>query len=226
MLGRTWKIHELNVIFVIVSIIALIVLPYKLASAQGSAQAFALKALSQAKATRINIWTAQQPSGYFFIASPTGVCTTLNCYAGAGIWETGYVKGTVTPVPNQLQQYVTYENVGGGLVFKYGLGNLLDNHWYTFQTLYSNTAQRWEAWRDGQVIWFPPSPLNFTYGGRVFCGAEGTYNGDPIAVECNSMQYKTTTVGWTLYDYTSTQIAGNYCVYKPYSYGAIGRGPC
>ena len=210
----------------VVLTVTCLILTAGIALAQGGAQAFAVKAVSQVKATRVNIWTAQQPSGYQYIAGLTGLCTTEACYAGAGFWETGYVKGTITPVQNQLQQFVGYENVNGTIVNKFGLGNLADNKWYTFQTLYSNTAQRWEAWRDGQVIWFPPSSLNFTYGARAICGPEGSSAGVPLGVECKNMQYKTTTVGWTLYDYTSTQIAGQYCVFKPYTYGAFGWGPC
>jgi hypothetical protein len=213
-------------IWLVATIVGMLGLLSGIVFAQGGAQAFAVKAISQVKATRVNIWTAQQPAGYNFIIGITGICTTLECYAGTGFWETGYIKGIITPVQNQLQQFVSYANINGSITTKYGLGNLIDNNWYTFQTLYSNTAQRWEAWRDGQVIWFPPSPLNFTYRARAICGPEGSSDGVPLGVECNNMQYKTTTVGWTLYDYTSTQISGRYCVFKPYTYGAFGWGPC
>ena len=226
MFRRINPLGVLKVFFCVLIIASVLIFPRKIFLAQGGAQAFAAIAVSQVKATRGTIWTAQQPSGYSFIIGVTGLCTTVDCYAGAGFWETGYIKGTITPVHNQLQQFVSYENVNGSITTKYGLGNLADNNWYTFQTLYSNTAQRWEAWRDGQVIWFPPSSLNFTYGARAICGPEGSSNGVPLGVECKNMQYKTTTVGWTLYDYTYTQIVGNYCVFKPYTYGSFGWGPC
>ena len=217
-----------------------LVLPVATAGAQGGfAQAFAMVSGYQYRGTRVDIWTAQQPAGQNpgdFVASPSAICTRTDpdCAAGiSGFFETGYVKGKVGPVQNQnqLQQYASYANIGDWVpTGQYGLGNLNDNSWYTFQTLYSNTAQRWEAWRNGQLIWYVPSSLNFQSGVQVGCGAEGNPNGITLGVECENMRYKA--VGnnnWIQYDYTytrTTQGPPKYCVFRRHQFNGVGWGPC
>jgi hypothetical protein len=190
-----------------------------------------VKPISHVRGTRINIWTAQQGTNAVYVASPTGVCTGTPCEDSSivSFFETGYYKGQGTTPQYVLQQYATFNSVNGPFGTMYGLGNLNDNTWYTFQTLYSQTAQRREAWRDGQLKWYIPSyvPINFTEGVEVLCGPEGLPNGVYLAVECNNMQYKLTGSSvWNQYNYTDKQIWGNYCVFKPYEFGALGWGPC
>ncbi len=226
--------------FLLVTLIAILfVSPKKTGAQTGNAlanptptsmagRAFADKAVSSVRGTKIDIWTAQQPAQSGAVGSPSGVCTDPICTSGSpGYVETGYYKGMGSPVHNQLQQYVTYKNINGGEVPVYGLGNLNDNTWYTFQTLYSQTAQRWEAWRDGQLKWYVPNSLNFTEGALVWCGAEGIPNGVQLGVECENMRYKLTGGNtWIQYNFTGTFIQGPYCVFKPAEFGAFGWGPC
>lgn len=232
---RSWEKIKVQRISLVVALSMILLVPLAIAWAQGgNAQALAVKPVPQVRGTRVDIWTAQRPSGYVAISGHTAVCTTQPlCTPTAGFFETGYVKGTITDVDNVLQQYVGYANVDGGVVSVWGLGNLSDNTWYTFQTLYSNTAQRWEAWRNGQVIYFPPSALNFTYGARVSCGSEGNPDGVPLATECENMRYKPPSgKGWIQYDYTTIQVTQpptythTYCVFSRHAYNAVGWGPC
>ncbi len=228
MFRKTWeKINARRILLSVVSVAILLFSPWGITQAQGGrGQAFAVRSVSQVRGTRVRIWTAQQPGGYPYIIGTDGICTSSpTCGYTAGFFETGYIKGTNSPIQNQLQQFAVYGNINGGENIQYGLGNLSDNTWYTFQTLYSNSAQRWEAWRGSLVVYFVYG-LNFTSGAMVACGAEGEPNGVPLGVQCDSMQYKVGTGSWTLYDYTGTQIESNYCVYKPYSYAAIAWGPC
>ena len=215
--------------FLLVALVAvLLVSPKKTWAQAGVGRAFADKAVSSVMGTKVDIWTAQQLAQNGFVSSPGGVCTDPICTSGSpGYFETGYYKGKGSPVQNQLQQYVTYQNINGAPVTVYGLGNLNDNTWYTFQTLYSNTAQRWEAWRNGQLQWYVPSPLNFTEGALVWCGAEGVPSGVQLGVECENMRYKLTGGNtWIQYDYTATDIEGPYCVFRRHQFNAVAWGPC
>jgi hypothetical protein len=190
-------------------------------------QAFGNLLVSSVRGTRVDIWTASHPSGYVGIAGLTGICTGEPCGTSQGFFETGFIKGTITPVDNQLQQFVAYKNPNLIVINIFNLGNLNNNSWYTFQTLYSNSASRWEAWR-GSVPVFYTTALSFTSGARVVCGAEGQGDGinPPLGTQCNNMRYKVGSGSWTLYDYTYTQIQGPYCVVKPYGYSVLGYGPC
>jgi len=224
--------------FLLVTLIAILfVSPKKTGAQTGNAlasptpdtsRAFADKAVPSVRGTKVDIWTAQQPAQNRFVSSPSGICTDPICKVGSpGFVETGYYKGMGSPVQNQLQQYVTYKNINGIPEPVWGLGNLNDNTWYTFQTLYSQTAQRWEAWRNGQLVWYVPTPLNFTQGALVRCGAEGKPIGVQLGVEVENMRYKLTGGNtWILYNYTDTFIEGPYCVFKPAEFGAFGWGPC
>jgi hypothetical protein len=193
-----------------------------------AAQAIAVRTVQGATGVRANIWTAQQPAGWYAIGSPVGVCQYAPQCSGH-FFETGYIKGTITSPPNVLQQYAAYTNFGGSVVNVFGLGNLNDNTWYNFQSYYNPSVGRWQAYRNGVLIYQVPAALAISSGNLVACGAEGGDRGVPLGVECNNMQYKVGGGAWTSYDYTGTQVWGigyAYCVYKPYSYGAIGWGPC
>ena len=233
-----WKETRLLKIFHL-AVLALVLLAFQQKDAMASradqflttstGQAFAIRPVPSVRGTRVGIWTANHPSGYIAIAGLTGICTHTTCDQSQGIFETGFVKGTITPVDNQLQQYAAYKNTGSGssIVNVFGLGNLNNNSWYTFQSLFSNTAQRWEAWRGTSVVYYVN--LNFTTGALAVCGAEGigtVGQNPPLGTQCENMRYKVGSGGWTSYDYTSTQISGPYCVYRPHQYAAIGWGPC
>lgn len=187
-------------------------------------QALGLKGVTGATGAGSTIWTAQQPGGWYGLASPVGVCTTAPPCNGSFV-ETGYFKGTRTSPPNVLQQYVAYVNSSGQTVNLFGLGNLNDNTWYNFSVAYNTYSQspnRWVAFRNGWPVYTFPS-LTFTSGNSVACGGESGDVGAPMGVECSNLQYRSST--WFNYDYTYAQTYGvgaAYCIaHTSYSYGSI-----
>lgn len=212
----------------------------EIALAQGSffGKAFGTRTVGNVRGTRVNIWSANHPPNYWFIASMTGVCTTAvvpcSIDMGHGWFETGVIRGLASDnSPNQLQQFAAFRSTGLNPppLVVFDIAYLNPNSWYTFQTLYSNTAQRWEAWRGNTPV-YHFSNLNFTQGHLVFCGAEGEKNSFnqppiPLGAECNNMRYKLTgSSAWVQYEYTNPQVIGPYCVFRPYQFGAFGWGPC
>jgi hypothetical protein len=214
-------------IIALVSVV-LVVAP---AFAQGgnsiTAQAFGVYDSQYITGAQANIWTAQQPGGWFVIASPVGVCTTNNTCTG-NFFETGYLKGTITPVQNVLQQYVAYRTGFGAVVNIYGLGNLSDLTWYTFKVQTCGGIGQWCAYRNGSQVYSSPA-LSFSNGLSALCGGEGGGGGVPMGVECSNLKWRDmpySGLNWWNYNYTKTQINSlvpphQYCVTKPYDYGSI-----
>ena len=187
---------------------------------------FTTNPVVQLRGARANLWTAQHPGGYDYIEGMLGICTGYPLCANSGkYFDTGYKIGTLIYPPNQLQQAAQWVYPDGDRAYRYNLGNLNNNTWYQFQVLFSNTAQRWEAWRGTDVVFFIYG-LNFTSGATVICGAGGRPASTvPIGTQCDSMRYRTVTGPWTLYDYTGVQLNGSYSVYRPYVNAALGWGP-
>ncbi len=215
----------------VVTLIALIVqsaLFGEIALAQGAAQAFAAFGKGGVQGINATIWTAQQ--GNFnnnWVASPVGVCTTTPPCTGFFI-ETGYFKGHGMPgaQDNVLQQYAAWKAPDGEIDNLFGLGNLADNTWYAFTVVTKPAKSRWDLKRDGVIIYkVPYGWLNFSVGRMVACGGEAWNNGTDMAVECSNMHYRYDGA-WNSFNYTHTQISGDYCVFKPYDFGAVGWGPC
>ena len=222
MVTKHWR--SLPITAPLLLFIGLVLVPPLAGGSSITDQVFAIRNVSQVRGIRVNIWTAQQPSNWYAIASPVSICTSTDLCTGS-FFETGYVKGTITEPDNILQQYASWTDPDGRTRNVFNLGNLSDNTWYQFQSLYSNSAQRWEAWRGSLVVYYVPYALSFTSGNMVLCGAEGGGTGVPLAVECNNMRYKVGSGSWTQYNYTGVQRTPGYCAYKPYEYGAIVRGP-
>lgn len=195
-----------------------------LAAGNIAAQAFGTKPVATVTNVKADVWTAVQPGGWYAISSPVGICTTSPTCSGPFV-ETGYYKGTRTNPQNVLQQYIAYIDPNGTSINTFGLGSLSDNTWYTFQTTYSSSATRWQAWRNGSMVYQVPIALTFSSGSMVACGGEGGDVGVPMGVQCSNMQYKVGSGSWTLYDYTNTQgfgIVYKYCVkHTPAAYGSI-----
>jgi len=188
-------------------------------------QTFGTKDVSQVRGIRADVWTAQQPGDWYAINSPVGICTTTFPCTGH-YFETGYIKGTITKDnPTFLQQYAAWKDPDGTPQAVYHLGNLSDNTMYRFQSLYSNTAQRWEAWRDGNPVFYPDHSLGFQNGSMVVCGAEGGGTGVPLGVQCLNMSYRVGTGAWTLYNYVNNQHTAGYCAYEPYDFSVVAWGP-
>ncbi len=199
-------------------------------------QAFSQLPVSAAGGVKAYIWTAQQPAGYWFIASPVGICTSFPCSGNPGFAETGYNKGTNSVPPkglgaNILQQYVSWKYVNGSSNGDFTLLALADNTWYNMGVEYRSGLNRWVAFVSGVLEYLLPADLNFQSGSMVSCGAEGkttqyTGGSEPLGVQCDIMQYQPVGQSYISYDYNNVQIDGNYCVYKPRQYGAIGWGLC
>jgi hypothetical protein len=197
-----------------------------------TAQALAERsfALGTVVGMKADVWTAQQPSNWYAIGSPVGVCTT-NAPCNGPYFETGYVRGLRSFPANSLQQYVSYLDTASHVHARYDLGLLNDNSWYTFQVLNTPPYYNWQAYLNGASIYTNESYPGFGVATSTACGAEGGDLGVPLGVQCDNMQYEPAGyTGWTLFVWnTKGFIPGtlNYCVDTISDpYGAIGWGPC
>ena len=191
--------------------------------AQGylAGQAFGIASVPGIRGTRTWISANQVPSGHYGIAGLTGVCTTYSCGGSSvGYWETGWAKGQKTN--NNLQMFAAWKVPNGGSDAFYGIASLQGGVGYRYQTLFSNSAQRWEAWL-GTVPKFYKYNLGFTSGNRATCGGETLtatpYDPDPpLSDACTETQYKTIYNNqWVYHTLTERQYFGPYCAtnYQP-----------
>lgn len=193
-----------------------------------AAQSFGQKPVGNVLGVSAQIWTAQQPSGWFGLASPVGVCATQSPCFGA-FFETGYIKGTFTPVQNVLQQYAAWTtSPNNETINQFGLGNLNNNTWYTFASIYNPVTPRWQAYRNGVVVFTPAALGNLNTNGQLASvGGECGDVGCPMSVQSANMKYKSPSGSWILYDWTVKQGNSNYCLaHTSYSYGSLSWGPC
>jgi hypothetical protein len=103
---------------------------------------FGTSNIIQVRGIRADVWTAQQPGDWFSVSSPVGICTTFFPCATGRWFETGYIKGTITEDnPTFLQQYAAWTEPDGRPTQVFHLGNLSDNTWYRFQSLYRGLDQ-------------------------------------------------------------------------------------
>lgn len=202
----------------------------EIAQAQGSAQAFGVHGKDDVTGMRAYIWTAQQANmNNNWVASPVGVCNqTPPCMDDAFV-ETGYIKehGKIPEAPdNVLQQYTSWADGLGNFGSQYNLGNLNDNALYEFMVFSQKKNNRWAIKRDGVQRWtWSYDKPGFSRGRMVLCGAEAWLDQTNIAVQCSQMQYRFQNT-WTLFNFTDTQTSTDYCVFKPFDFGATGWGPC
>ncbi len=196
-----------------------------------TAQAFAIFYGTHITGSRANIWTAQQPANWWAIASPVAVCTTQPNCTGYLV-ETGFVKGTVTPTPNVLQQFVSWWGLGVPADMDFVGIPLQDNTWYEFRVEQCDLGTtNWCAYI-GNTNVHTFTNLGFNYGLLAGCGGEGGGGGVPMGVYCYNPQWRDTLangLNWNLYNYNYTQINSlvpphQYCVlggfttYGSYSY--------
>lgn len=178
-------------------------------------QGFGIRSVANVRGTRVNMYTGNPPGTVIpgtFNVGLTAVCANYPCSGNSYFYETGWYKGALTA--NQLRQYASW--VGPTTQdYTYNLGTLSTNTWYEFQTLFSNTTNMWEAWRNG----VPRHQIFlgdvFKKGNYVSCGLETGIIGSSFpsfSNSCTQTKYKVGSGSWTLYDYTATQIAGPYCV--------------
>lgn len=217
-----WGTYQSQLTLVIYTIvIMLIVTQAVMAQSYLAGQAFGMASVSGIRGTRTWISANQVPPGYYGIAGLTGICTTTSCSgASVGYWETGWGRGQLTN--NNLEMFVSWQVPYGGSGAQYGIASLQGGVGYRYQTLFSNSAQRWEAWL-GTTPKFYKYSLGFTSGSRATCGGEtlsviGQNPTPPLNDTCTETQYKTTTNNnWVYHTLTGRQYFGPYCAvnYQP-----------
>lgn len=193
-------------------------------------QAFGLAPVSQVRGTRAYISANQVPAGHYGIAGLTGICTTVGCSeSSSGYWETGWGKGTLTS--NALTMFVGYKKPYQSYTAVYNLAPLQGGTSYRYQTLYSNSEQRWEAWL-GLTPKYYRSDMGFTSGNRVVCGGEtlkatSQSPNPPLSDGCTEASYKTVTNNqWVLHSFPQSQMFGPYCINTQYPTTVYFYGPC
>jgi len=139
--------------------------------------------------------------------------------------ETGWIKGTAWDLGDVLQQYVCYTDTDGTWRQEFHKGNLSDNTWYRVRVLYSKSADRWEAWRFQDVVWFQPYDLGWKKGCRLVAGSENNDADHWMDAYGWHPRYETWDRNWHLYNYTTSQTAGGGDIYHVYDFGyrAWGR---
>jgi hypothetical protein len=189
-------------------------------------QGFGIRNVVDVRGTGVNIHTGNPPGTSLpgtYNVGLTGICANFPCSPGSYLFETGWYKGASTL--NQLKHYVSWvgPNSSG---YKTDLGNLNSSSWYEFQTLFSNTTNMWEAWRNGVPRYQIFLGDSFKMGNYVACGLEAGLLGTAYPSytnDCIQMKYKVGSGSWTLHEYAASQIAGPYCItrftnYEVYSW--------
>jgi hypothetical protein len=187
--------------------------------AQGWAQAFAKRNVSNVLGHRGHVWTGTPPDNDGFTASPFGICKTSQC----NNWvETGWVKGSI--VNNALKQYVSWMDQNGQphQVF---FDSLSENTWYEFQV--SSGGGWWWVYRNGNPEWVEPLswPIGWDVGAHVSSGSEADWFNDWMDVWVWHPHYKQNVGGWTLYNYAFTHTSGGGHVQRAYDFGHHAWGP-
>lgn len=190
-----------------------------------TSQGFAKIAVPSVRGTRVSMYTGTPPSPLTgFVANLTGICLSsgLSCPEGSYLFETGWIRGTQTV--GNLKHYISYRGVSTA-DHEYGL-TMSTNTWYLLQTLYSNSAGRWEGWINGVPRLYIHG-LGWTSGSNVSCGLESKYlsGSTPTATGwCKNNQYKVGTGSWTYYNHTH-EVEADYCVISGGNYYSIAYGP-
>jgi hypothetical protein len=172
---------------------------------------------------RASVYATSIPDGLVWTAAPLGICQTRECYK---IVETGWIKGRHIEHSSNanLHQYVVWTDQNGNPQDDHNLGDLAENSWYDLKVLYSNSAGRWEAWRGTNVVWFQYN-LGWTNGLAAQSGGENSCTNCWVNVSIYHPEYRTTTGGWTLRNYTGRTMKGGACVYRAYDYGHFVYSP-
>lgn len=184
----------------------------------------AVATTSTVRSTRTYIYTGTASTFTpGFTAGLTAICQgnssgTL-CPPGSCFFETGWMKGAQTL--GSRKHHISWSGAFGS-DFDYGI-TLTDHKWYVFQTLYSNSAARWEGWLYG-VPQITVSGLGFTSGNFTNCALESKSlsSSTPAGSSyCYHMRYRVSTNPWTYYDY---EPEAPYCVFRPWTYGMGSYG--
>lgn len=186
-------------------------------------QGFGIVHPSGVRGTRVDILISNPPSPNGFIAGLTAICKTSPCPPNPHFFETGWLRGSQSF--GQIRHYISWRGSSGS-DWKPGV-KLSDATWYTFQTLHSNSANRWEGWVGGIPRLHLDFSLGFTSGESVSCGLESKYfwqSTPPGSTFCKNQQYKIGTGSWTYYNH-AYEIEDDYCVRWAWSHALEAYGP-
>lgn len=176
--------------------------------------AYGLKSVSGIRGNKQWHWLDNALQGYNnFSHSVVGICSDANCLDSKMI-RTGYAYGNfVGNDASNARQYVRFKD-NAAVYF----GSWLpEQRWYKFQVLYSNSAARWEAWRDDVPRWYYTGNAGFTSGTHALVGGESS---SPawFNVWAYDLQYRVGNNAWTFYNYSNT-LTANGCISPAYTYG-------
>ncbi|HNS39226.1 MAG TPA: hypothetical protein PKJ56_03145 [Promineifilum sp.] len=202
---------------------AIILSTLNFALAAGRALGFGYWDQNNLRGQRVHVLTSNPPDGLMWTASPVAICRDHNCDT---FFETGWIKGTAYGLNNQLKQYVSYKDTDGTTQQVFGVGsNLNTNTWYQFRVMYSQSANRWEAWRFDSVVWYAPHDLGWTSGVTLAAGGETNTDGDWINVWGWHPERRVWGGAWTLYNPTVHGTVGQAHFSPAYDYGYHVWGP-
>lgn len=214
-----------NLVLTTALLVAVLVIAARVVQAAGGAVAFGYRDLPDIKGQRVYIWTGNPPAGLAWTAAPVAVCKDYNC--AEKFVETGWVKGVEKPYPDRLQQYVSYKDIDGKTkqVFRSDWG-FNANTWYQVKVMYSQSANRWEAWLFNDVPWYAPNDLGWNSGTVLVVGSEAKSSGNWMNVYGWHPEYRLWSgSNWILYNYTSSGTAGGGHISHNYDYGYHAWGP-
>ena len=200
-----------------ISLITVAILSFSIVASVKAAEpgfAYGLKNVSGIRGNKQWHWLDYAPQGYNnFSRSVVGICNDSSCLNSQRI-KTGYAYGN--HIGNSSGYAKQYVQIKDNAVIYFG-DWLPDQRWYKFQVLYSNSAARWEVWRDDVPRWFYTGNAGFTSGSYAQVGGESA---SPVYFNVYGLdlQYKVGTNGWVFYNYNST-LKANACISPAYTYG-------
>ena len=220
------RMNVAKTVLLAVLVVTLLISVVSIARAVGAAYAFGYKDVSNLKGVRTHVWTGTPPQAEHWTAAPVGMYRL----SPTKIVETRWIKGTDSdsndrPLGDVLQQYVGFTKPDGSWWWEGGKGNLSENTWYQVKVMYSGSADRWEAWRFNDVVWYQPYDLGWKKGCRLAAGSENNDDQGWMGVWGWHPEYVKWGGSWTLYNYSSSATAGGGHIQDAYDFGYHAWGP-
>jgi hypothetical protein len=223
-IGKRMNVAKTVVLAVLV--VALFISVVNIVRAAGAAYAFGYKDVDNLKGVRTYVWTGTPPDELIWTAAPVSMFRVNP----TKMVETGWIKGTASdstgqPLGDVLQQYIAYTDVNGTWHWEGGKGNLAENTWYQVKAMYSKSADRWEAWRFNNVVWYQPYDLGWTTGRTAAFGSENNDDQGWMSVWGWHPEYVKWGGSWTLYNHTYSITTGGGHIEDAYDFGYHAWGP-
>jgi len=215
------KMNVSKTLLLVVLVAGLFISAVSIARAVGDAYAFGYRQPGNLKGVRTYVWTGQPPDGLDWTAAPVFMYKT----DPLKIVETGWINGTAGDLGDVLQQYIGYTDTDGEWKLGFHKGNLSEDVWYQFKVMYSQSADRWEAWRFNDVVWYQPYSLEWTTGHTAAMGSENDDDQGWMDAYGWHPEYRRWDGSWTLYHYTSSAVLGGGHIQYVYDWGYRAWGP-